>query len=677
MTGRLRGLRPFVWFVLLPAALAGVAWLLGAGNVSRPASPPFVHALYTLLLSLTVVAIAAGTGRRALGFLHTDSSCGQIEKLSFSFALGTGILGLGTYALGLVGLLRPPAILALLALAALIAAPSFARLQQDLAEAAAELRGDWRASRLGAWLVFGVVSLLALLTLLLALAPPWGYDGLMYHLVAPRLWLQAGRILPLPTILQANGPVIVQLLYGIGLALGTDTFSQVIHLAFGSALVFAVLGAGRRLLGPGGGWIAAGILLGIPIVPLWGTLPYVDMAQAFYEFLAVWCILRWTESESGRREWLTLAAIMAALALGTKLTALFMIPALFAWILVLGRKRGWGHTLRIGAVFAIVACALASPWYVFNLVSLGDPFYPFLRGDAVWPAQRVLLHLDYLRSFGAGTSLLDFVLLPWNLYARHEVFAEMMASIEFPSLLFPLALLLPFVTSTPRARPLSALALLRVGTWFVGSQQLRFLLPVYPVLSLMTAAVLLGIESRLHLRLKFPRVSAALTAGMVVTTLLYAAIFTVTARPFAALTGSESRDAYLARQVYDYRAMRFIHESLPETARVLELWDGQSYYCGGRCLPDAGQVQAAYLLQQNPTVEAMSAALGSDGVTHVLLDLEGLNFLLSHDPRGTHEAAARFYVREFLPVCGEPIYEDDHVQLYRLTCSIHPSAGKT
>jgi hypothetical protein len=315
-----------------------------------------------------------------------------------------------------------------------------------------------------------------------------------------------------------------------------------------------------------------------------------------------------------------------------------------------------------------MAGLVAAPWYLYNLVSLGDPVYPFLRGGFEWPAARVALHLEYLRSFGTGRGLLDFILVPWNLYFRHEAFAALMASIEYPSFLFPLALLLPLVSLSPGARPLAGFAVLRLAAWYLGSQQTRFLLPLYPVVCLMVAAVMLGVESRLHFRLAFPRWTGAITAGLVVTTLVYVTIFTVEARPYAVLLGRESRESYLLRKVYDYRAQSFIRSQLPKEARVLQLWDGQGYYCDDRCLPDAGQVQAVYLHQLGPTVEAMEARLQSRGITHLLVDLEGLNFLLGHDPKGTHAAAARFYLREFLPLCGKQIYEDPLVHIYQVTC---------
>jgi hypothetical protein len=147
-------------------------------------------------------------------------------------------------------------------------------------------------------------------------------------------------------------------------------------------------------------------------------------------------------------------------------------------------------------------------------------------------------------------------------------------------------------------------------------------------------------------------------------------------RQLAVVTGFESKASYLTRLVYDYQAMEYIVSRLPPDARVLQLWDGQGYYCDGRCIPDAGQVLAPYLHSLGPGIEEMRHVLRARGATHLLIDLEGLNFLLQHDPKGAHLAAARFFLNEFLPACGEQVYQDPLVRIYRLTCLAQSASNK-
>lgn len=656
----------YVAWGVLAGGICLLHWLFPSPGPDDAGLMSLAHSAYTLLLSTFVICIGAGLGRVLLGRIPICEDLDPLESIVVSFGLGIGVIAISVFVLGAAGAFRPIPIAGLLVIAAGVSSSGLGELGLAAGRSAEMLASDWRQARAAYFIVIGIAGVIFLLALVLALAPPWAYDGLMYHLQAPRLFLQQGRVVALPTILQANGPLLGQMLFGIGLALGSDSFSQVIHLSYAVGLVLLVLAAGRRWMGPPGGWLAAGVLVGIPIFPLLGTLAYVDMIHAFYEFLAVWAILRWNASP--RPAWLGLSAIMAGMAIGTKLVGLLMVPALCVWLVFLARRQGWVRALVTAGAYGLAVGVVGVIWYGFSLVSTGDPFFPLLRGGSEWPASRLALHTDYLQSFGTGRGVLDFVQLPVNLYVHHEAFATMMQTIEFPSFLFPLALLAPFVAMPGPLRPLVGFSLLRLTTWYLGSQQTRFLLPLYPAFSLMAAAVLLAIEARIRRGASPPRFSAAIVAGLVVTTLVYGSIYFYGTAPLPSVLGLRPRSAFLEHMVGDYRALEYIKSETSASDRVLQLWDGQGYYCDERCISDPGQVLGPYLHSVAPTVEAMTFELAARGVTHVLVELESLSFLIQHDPKGTHRAAGEFFLTSYLPECGRLQYEDSFTQVYRLTC---------
>ena len=82
------------------------------------------------------------------------------------------------------------------------------------------------------------------------LAPPTDYDGLLYHLVAPQAFLQAGRIVYLPHNFSANLPALGELLFAFGLAGGSDRAPQLIHALAGGLAVGLTYTFGARLFGP-------------------------------------------------------------------------------------------------------------------------------------------------------------------------------------------------------------------------------------------------------------------------------------------------------------------------------------------------------------------------------------------------------------------------------------------
>ena len=584
----------------------------------------------------------------------------SLDRIVFSTAIGLGVVAYGVLFLGLIGLLRPLFIVLWLLVCAGLAAGEWGIRKLDIGSALTRLRTRERVALLAALLVL-------LLSGIQALAPVWDYDGLMYHLQAPRLFLEAGRIELRPDLWQANLPLAPEMLYIIGVALESDAFVKLMHLSFAALLVMATYAVAREYLGPLGGWLAAGVLLGIPIFPIWGSLAYSDMAWSLYEFLAVAALLRWRVSQ--HRGWLIAGGIMMGLALGSKLVALGLLPLLAFWILWSERKNNSPAALKAFLLFAAPAFALAAPWYIKNLLLAGNPFYPFLFGGPEWPADRLKMLTAYLQGFGSGDTLADLVALPWNLYANRIAFGTYMTSIDIPSLLFPLALAFPFVGTSDRLRETGWIVLMRFLIWAAATQQTRFLLPVYPLLSVWTAGTLVALLERFRSR-TLNTALAGIVGGLVASTLVYQTIYMQTTQPVDVVLGIESKDSFLRRMVDDYPATRFIAENLEEGDRVYFMWDGQGYYCERGCLPDAEQSQWAQLVTSEPDASVIAAHLRDQGVTHLLLDLEGLNFMLQHDPTGRHGQAAAFTFDHFIPMCLEETAAFPKAQLYELHCDL-------
>ena len=117
--------------------------------------------------------------------------------------------------------------------------------------------------------------------------------------------------------------------------------------------------------------------------------------------------------------------------------------------------------------------------------------------------------------------------------------------------------------------------------------------------------------------------------------------------------------------MYDFDAARYVVEQLPSNARVLMLWDGQGYYCDERCLPDTAQSRAPFLMQRaGASLEDWREAIP---FTHVLVDLEGANFMVQHDPTGEHRAGLGFALRS-LDRCGEIVFSNEKTALYAWRC---------
>ena len=646
-----------------PLLIVGLAtWRLFLPERSLQAGGPraIADAVFAIGLLVMVLCTARGLGRLTLRRL----AVGEVDPLFgvvLAIAIGLGLIAYGVLALGLVGLLNPWAIFGWIAATAAVA------WRETVTRG-----GSWgdplqpfRHLSPGLKAALGAAIAVLVLSLVQALTPVWDYDGLMYHLQGPALFLRAGRLMLLPDLWQANGPLSAEMLYLVGLAAGSEIFSKVFHLAIASLLVLATFAVARRHLRDRPGWLAGGILLGIPILPVWGSLAYTDMAWALFEFLAVAAYLEWRTSP--RRCWLLASGAMLGMALGSKYTGLALLPVLLLAVLADPRAGRGLERIRPAFWLAGIALIVAFPWYGKNLLWAGNAVFPFVLGGPGWSSERLHMLMAYLQSFGTGRTMADSLSLPIMLFTQRAAFGTFMSRIDIPSPLFLIAVAFPFLRKDHPFRPLGWILLLRFALWAVGTQQTRFLLPLYPVLSLLSAAVLEGWIAHPGAPRWRQVAVTGVVSGMVAVTLAYQAIYFASARPLSVVVGTESKDAFLERSVYDYAALRHVRENLGAGDLVLMAWDGQGYYCDERCLPDAEQSQWAQLVAEAGTPQAVTETLRDRGVTHLLVDLEGMAFLLQHDPTGLHAAAADF-LQEYAPACLDAEFESEKAVVYRLDC---------
>ncbi|MBW8011161.1 MAG: hypothetical protein FVQ83_07970 [Chloroflexi bacterium] len=658
----------FIVGIICVTVLTGMRIISPERSIEYTGPRALLDAGFALGLLLFILSLAAGIGLKILRWFKLQGLT-HLERILFSLAIGLGVVAYGVLALGLVGLLKKELILLWLGIATLWSWKEWGGI--------ISLMPRWTKKQIDIFRNLGIyekgfivlTGLIVGLSAVQALSPPWDYDGLMYHLQVPRLFLEAERIILLPDVLQANSPLTTEMLYSIGLGFGSDVFAKLIHLAFMGLLLFTTFSLGGRLFSGAGGWVASAIILGIPIFPIWGGLAYADMAWAFFELLAIYSFILWMEKN--QVHFLALSGVFTGLAMGSKYFALGLLGVLGLFTLWLNRKEGGRKVIRYGFMYTVPALLVALPWYVKNWVLGGNPLYPLFFGGVAWPEERLdLLLLFTIDSFGVGRSLIDYLKLPWDIYANHVRFGTFITSIEYPSFLFPLVLLFPLISKNKALKILAGITLLRFIVWSIGSQQTRFLLPLFAPLSILVAGVLIWLGSRIKFDLLRRVLGNSLLAGFVMMSLVYQVLFISETSPLAPVLGMESKVSFLRREVYDYQAVEYISEYLKPSDRVLMMWDGQGYYCDERCLPDAEQSQWVQLVINSAfDVEQLAGELRSMSVTHLLFSLEGANFFLNHDPGGWHKLSIEFFIQEFKPFCTQEIYLDDAVALYEIICN--------
>lgn len=275
--------------------------------------------------------------------------------------------------------------------------------------------------------------LAALLTLacsavgVLAPSDSLDWDTLAYHLAAPKIWLHDGQLHYISFIHQSNFPLTVDGLYIWGLAWGGQAGAKAFSLMFAAYGTMALFGFGRSRFGQVGGWWSMLAYLSIPMVAWEAGTGYIDVSNGLFVALGILFAAQFA-TDTGDQNPLWLSAIFLGFAAGSKYTGLQTIFAV-ATVLVIAaalspglrtpeekqditqrrkERQGPGIDLSLvrGALLAaLAALAIASPWYVRNVVNTGNPVFPFFYSvfkGRNWDAFSDRIYRNQQQIFGAG-----------------------------------------------------------------------------------------------------------------------------------------------------------------------------------------------------------------------------------------------------------------------------------
>jgi hypothetical protein len=313
-----------------------------------------------------------------------------------------------------------------------------------------------------------------------------------------------------------------------------------------------------------------------------------------------------------------------------------------------------------------------SPWFIKNWVYVGNPFFPFFYawGNprlSPWVQQAAAGYFRGVAEY-APRSLGSLLQLPWDIAFRSVRFGRGMDILGDYGWA-------PFVFLTPclffcRKRPAIARILLAYAAlffipWALSRPVLRFLLPLAPVLALLSAVAWTGaiLEGSRRLR----QITRGILAGLLL--LGFGFFFYVEGliQPFPVALGLEGRDVYLSRKLNYYAAACFVNR-LPEASRILVLGDQRGYYYNR-------PVIVSPVFNQNPLV-AWANAASSPAELAARLHAESITHILVNDTEMARLNAA-YAVFPFTPQgqtnwngvrsgIARPLYRDRHCEVLSL-----------
>jgi hypothetical protein len=429
---------------------------------------------------------------------------------------------------------------------------------------------------------------------------------------------------------------------------------------------------------------AALLVASVPTVFYVAGNSYVDIASTTYVTIAIFALSQWWKS--GGRVWLVLIAVFLGAALATKLITLFVFAAFLLVILWRAKQE---QDVRSGAIRiffqGIAALALAAvfaaPWYLRTWIETGSPVFPFYtsiwKGEAPgWDAARSSLIQEKDAQYGGIVkSPFDYLLTPLKLSVNSQPdLIENFDGVLGVGFLFGLAILaLALWKFELPVEPKIAAA---VGAilflfWLFSSQQLRYLLPIFPTLAV---SVFVAARKISETAGGFHAVIKASVLVLSIFGILVSASWFLQTGPLRVVLGGESRDAYLTRNIDYYPYYQWLNKETDPNAKVwLINMRRDSYYLERPYESDYLFEDWALrkMIWQSRNVQELKARAAATGAQYVLarhdflFDYKLSTIVDDKKPKAENEAKMEM-ARQFLMEPANTIRADERFSLVKV-----------
>lgn len=536
--------------------------------------------------AVTAVAISIswfGLGSLVARFVPVSKSESHSHVLELVTKLAVGAAGwsLIWFFLGVAGLYGTAAAIASVVVGIALAAFGFNRVR----EARVESRVPERAGNFDKVLLL-LIAVPIVLSLIAAMAPPTAKDTLLYHFAVPKAFIAQGNnafieghiasYLALGTEMHT---VWAMLLGGLVSERAGEAAAGATIWLFFPILLAAVFGFAREI-GVERRWALLAVLMAATVPTAYHVAgsAYIDIALALFVTHAIYSLTRWWRTlETG---WLVFVAIFLGAALSAKLTSLFVIAA-FALVIMMRARSAQASGANVGRVFGlgfaamILAGVVASPWYLRTWAETGSPIFPFYMniwpGEATgWDAERSTLFQAMNAQYGGYVKTpLDYVASPWNI----SVTAQPELATHFDGVLGVAFLIgLPFLIwalwkfeMPVEVKIGAAVAAVMFLFWLFASQQLRYLLPIVPILAIGIAAAFQKLGETVN---GLRQIGQFAFAAAGIAGILTGAAWFMQKAPLRVVLGGEPADGYLTRNIDYYPYYEWLNTETDANAKV-------------------------------------------------------------------------------------------------------------
>jgi 4-amino-4-deoxy-L-arabinose transferase-like glycosyltransferase len=459
-------------------------------------------------------------------------------------------------------------------------------------------------------------------------------------------------------------------------------------MSFGIGTAWLIYCYLNNKLGRLAGLLGVFIFLSTPIVVRMSTVAYVDLGLTFFTTAAILAFIHWRDGAYKKNKWLFVSAIAMGLALGTKYNALiawFFISLAVVFLYSRDTEKQW-QAIRYGAIFFLVSLIVFSPWLIKNFILTGNPLYPlfnsfFQTGMGNLAADenaRSMVSGDAnmgmfkIREIMYGENFWETLLIPVRFFFQGQDYSDR----YFDGILNPiLIILVPFAFMKKSLYDHKLFFVLFsvffiLAAFFLDQIRIRYILPVVPILSIITAMGLINILNwRMSLSFRLRNVFAVVVLSVFIVVMskniFYIKNYYQSIAPMSYILGKESRDEFILHHDHSYAAMKYINKFTPEKTKIRLIFLAQSGYYLDRIYeddPNFGMDVIRGLAAVSNDDKDFQKHLKSLGCTHFLVRTALFNEFMQNN----YSPEVGKLLIQLLNKTTEMIYNKDGYAVYRV-----------
>jgi len=540
----------------------------------------------------------------------------RLEELIFTVAIGFGFLSYSVFMLAVFRCLYFSVVFFILFALTIFLMPVIKQILTTIPK----IKIDLNPFNLIFFIIIGqhIVS-----NFITALTPPVLCDELAYHLASAKIYIQNRGFSYIPYIPHSNWSSFMDMLYTLGLLFDINgIISKLFHFSTSIFCLLAIYAFAKKYFTPRVGILAAALFYTTFVVRQFAGSAFIDVALTFFEFLSVYAFLEWYYSE--KRNWFILFSVFCGFSMAIKYTGIFLLFILtigiFYKIIIVDRKK-IVSLLKYLALFYSVSLVFLLPWLIKSYIYTGNPVFPFfykIFGGINWDNYHAERFIDAAKSHAADfKGFINYLLLPAHLVFSGDRFWWKPQYFFAPFFIYLLLYLLIFRKVSDIVKYLLCYAFIYLFLFYNVGQETRFLLPIFPALSLVTASFIEKFYTDKRILMKLAAIS-------ILYPLTYRFPFTSKShfQNLPVVLGLEKRKDYIQRNLDTGTDAMFqwMNENMADNTKTLLIGEVRGFYLDKPYVWGCSLNQAFINYQLYQSRPEFKNRLKETGITHIMIN---------------------------------------------------------